>query len=36
MTLCEDCHHSFHESGEQHVRVKTTKGFVISSLRDKS
>ena len=36
MTLCEDCHHSFHESGEQHVRVKTTKGFVISSLREKS
>ena len=32
ITVCEKCHHSFHNSKKQHVRMKTTTGYKISAI----
>tara|TARA_Y100001958_G_scaffold319_1_gene227 strand:- start:14882 stop:18142 length:3261 start_codon:yes stop_codon:yes gene_type:complete len=32
MTVCEKCHHMFHDSKKQHVRKKTTSGYKISAI----
>jgi DNA mismatch repair protein MutS len=32
VTLCEDCHQEFHKSGNQHKKVKTTKGYQLNAI----
>ncbi len=32
ITLCEKCHHIFHDSNKQHKKVKTTKGYILKDL----
>ena len=32
ITLCEDCHNEIHKKNVQHIKVKTTKGFVLQEI----
>jgi len=32
ITICEDCHNEIHKSSAQHIKVKTTRGFVLQEI----
>ena len=32
VSICKDCHNSFHEDNSQFKKVKTTNGYVITKI----
>ena len=32
VNICEECHNKIHETDKQHKKVKTTKGYILSTL----